>query len=110
MVAEFLVASDSRESDIDPQKVAIAKISGDRELDLDIILPTPRFSSIPVKEILDHNVDRIKELPKRTPPLGLRREEYDGNSGSEIENCRNGGREGTTVRWTRQSDLTLKVN
>ena len=51
-VAEFLVASDSRESDIDPQKVAIAKISGDRELDLDIILPTPRFSSIPVKEIL----------------------------------------------------------
>ena len=61
-VAEFLVASDSRESDVDPQKVAIAKISGDRELDLDIILPTPRFSSIPVKEILDHNVDRIKEL------------------------------------------------
>ena len=61
-VAEFLVASDSRESDADPQKVAIAKISGDRELDLDIILPTPRFSSIPVKEILDHNVDRIKEL------------------------------------------------
>ncbi|MCH1592304.1 MAG: DEAD/DEAH box helicase, partial [Candidatus Thalassarchaeaceae archaeon] len=75
-VAEFLVASDPRESDIhsqnddnesseleiQPQKVAIAKISGDRELDLDIILPSPRFSSIPVKEILDHNVDRIKEL------------------------------------------------
>ena len=61
-VAEFLVASDSRETDSEPQKVAIAKISGDRELDLDIILPTPRFSSIPVKEILDHNVDRIKEL------------------------------------------------
>ena len=61
-VAEFLVASDSRERDEEKQKVAIAKISGDRELDLDIILPTPRFSSTPVKEILDHNIDRIKEL------------------------------------------------
>ena len=61
-VAEFLVASDSRESDSEPQKVSIAKISGSRELDLDIILPTPRFTSIPVKEILDHNIDRIKEL------------------------------------------------
>ena len=61
-VAEFLVASDSREREEEKQKVAIAKISGDRELDLDIILPTPRFSSTPVKEILDHNIDRIKEL------------------------------------------------
>ena len=61
-VAEYLVASDSRDSDIDPQKVTIAKISGSRDLDLDIILPTPRFASTPIKEILDHNVDRIKEL------------------------------------------------
>ena len=61
-VAEFLVASDSRESDTEPQHVAIAKVSGSRRLDLDIILPTPRFSSLPVKEILDHNVDRIKEI------------------------------------------------
>ena len=61
-VAEFLVASDSRESDTEPQKIAIAKVSGARRLDLDIILPTPRFSSSPVKEILEHNVDRIKEI------------------------------------------------
>ena len=61
-VAEFLVASDSRESESGSQRVSIAKISGSRELDLDIILPTPRFTSIPVKEILDHNIDRIKEL------------------------------------------------
>ena len=62
-VAEFLVASESRRGGGSaPQKVSIAKISGSRELDLDIILPTPRFSSIPVKEILDHNIDRIKEL------------------------------------------------
>ncbi|MDP7002667.1 MAG: DEAD/DEAH box helicase [Candidatus Thalassarchaeaceae archaeon] len=61
-VAEFLVASDSRESEMDAQKISIAKISGSRELDLDILLPTPRFTSIPVKEILDHNIDRIKEL------------------------------------------------
>ena len=61
-VAEFLVASDSREDEGDVQRVSIAKISGSRKLDLDIILPTPRFTSIPVKEILDHNIDRIKEL------------------------------------------------
>ena len=60
-VAEYLVASDSRDSEIAPQKVTIAKISGSRELDLDIILSTPRFASTPIKEILDHNVDRIKE-------------------------------------------------
>ena len=61
-VAEYLVASDSRESDLEPQSVSIAKISGSRELDMDIILPNARFSSTPVKEILDHNIDRIKEL------------------------------------------------
>ena len=61
-VAEFLVASDPRESDMNPQRVSIAKISGAREIDMDILLPTARFSSTPVKEILDHNIDRIKEL------------------------------------------------
>ena len=61
-VAEFLVASDPRESDMNPQKISIAKVSGAREIDMDILLPTARFSSTPVKEILDHNIDRIKEL------------------------------------------------
>ena len=61
-VAEFLVASDSRERESSQQSVSIAKISGARELDLDIILPTRRFTSIPVKEVLDHNIERIKEL------------------------------------------------
>ena len=61
-VAEFLVASDSRESESEPQKVSIVKISGSRDLDLDIILPSPRFSSIPVKEILEKNIEVIKQL------------------------------------------------
>ena len=61
-VAEYLVASDSQESELGTQRVSIAKISGSRELDMDIILPTARFSSTPVKEVLDHNIDRIKEL------------------------------------------------
>ncbi len=61
-VAEYLVASDSRESDVDPQRVSIVNISGQRELDLDIILPTARFATTPVKEILEYNVSRIKEL------------------------------------------------
>ena len=59
-VAEFLVASDT--SDSDSKKVKIAKISGARRLDLDILLPTPRFTSVPVKELLDYNVDVIKDL------------------------------------------------
>ncbi len=42
--------------------VHIAKVSGSRELDLDIILPHERFSEIPIKQLLDHNVDVIKEL------------------------------------------------
>ena len=61
-VARVLVASDSREEQGNQQRVSIAKISGSRKLDLDIILPTPRFTTIPVKEVLDHNIDRIKEL------------------------------------------------
>ena len=59
-VAEFLVASDT--SDSDSKTVKIAKISGARRLDLDILLPTPRFTSVPVKELLDYNVDVIKDL------------------------------------------------
>ena len=49
-VAEYLVASDSRNIEKDPQKVSIAKISGSRDLDLDIILPTARFATTPVKK------------------------------------------------------------
>ena len=61
-VAEFLVASDPRESEDKKQSVTIAKISGSRKLDLDILLPTPRFTSTPVKEILEYNIEIIKEL------------------------------------------------
>ena len=38
-VAEYLVASDDRESRGEGQKVHIAKVSGSRDLDLDIIIP-----------------------------------------------------------------------
>ncbi|HJM13396.1 MAG TPA: DEAD/DEAH box helicase [Candidatus Thalassarchaeaceae archaeon] len=61
-VAEFLVASDTRGGGKETQQISIAKISGSRELDLDILLSTPRFTSIPVKEILEHNIELIKEL------------------------------------------------
>ncbi|HIA40377.1 MAG TPA: hypothetical protein EYN88_05840, partial [Candidatus Poseidoniales archaeon] len=43
-------------------RVCIAKVSGSRELDLDIILSHPRFSDLPVKTILEHNVEMIKDL------------------------------------------------
>ena len=73
-VAKFLVPvkADDRETeggapipkfdDEESSTVHIAKVSGARELDLDIILPHPKFSEVPVKKLLDHNVDIIKDL------------------------------------------------
>ncbi|MDP6856656.1 MAG: DEAD/DEAH box helicase, partial [Candidatus Thalassarchaeaceae archaeon] len=57
-VAEFLVSS-STSSD---SPVTIAHISGSRSLDLDILLPTDRFNHTAMKDILDRNVEVIKEL------------------------------------------------
>ena len=57
-VAEFLVSSDSGSN----SKVTIAHISGSRRLDLDILLPSDRFNNIAMKDILDRNVEIIKEL------------------------------------------------
>ncbi len=58
-VAKFLVPVGD-----DTDKVKIAKISGARELDLDIILPHVRFGdpTFDHKQILDANVDRILDL------------------------------------------------
>ncbi|MGB0787243.1 MAG: DEAD/DEAH box helicase, partial [Candidatus Poseidoniaceae archaeon] len=61
-VAEYLVASDDRESRGDGQKVHIAKVSGSRELDLDILLPHPKFSDLPVLKVLDENISVIADL------------------------------------------------
>ena len=57
-VAEFLVSSDSNSN----TPVTIAHISGSRRLDLDILLPTDRFNNTAMKDILDRNVEVIKEL------------------------------------------------
>ena len=57
-VAEFLVSSDSTSN----SNVTIAHISGSRRLDLDILLPSDRFNNIAMKDILDRNVEIIKEL------------------------------------------------
>ncbi len=48
----------------DSDEVKIAKISGARELDLDIILPHPRFGDPTVdhKQILDANVEKILDI------------------------------------------------
>ncbi|GIS45019.1 MAG: hypothetical protein Ct9H90mP16_20890 [Candidatus Poseidoniales archaeon] len=74
-VAKFLVPvkADDRDTeggnpipkfdDEESSTVHIAKVSGARELDLDIILPHPKFSEgFPLKKLLDHNVDIIKDL------------------------------------------------
>ncbi|MDP6889325.1 MAG: DEAD/DEAH box helicase [Candidatus Thalassarchaeaceae archaeon] len=73
-VAHFLVPAQSEDREIEggapvpkfddeeSSVVHIAKVSGVRELDLDIILPHPKFSEVPVKKLLDHNVDIIKDL------------------------------------------------
>ena len=56
-VAEYLVASDDGESRNDNQTVKIAKISGARELDLDILLCSPKFSDLSVMKVLEMNVE-----------------------------------------------------
>jgi len=58
-VARFLAPAGDEE-----QSVKIAKVSGARELDLDIILPHPRFGdpTFDHKQILDANVDNILDL------------------------------------------------
>ena len=61
-VAEYLVASDDRESRGENQGVKIAKISGSRELDLDILITHPKFSDVPVMKILESNVEAIADL------------------------------------------------
>jgi len=57
-VGRFLVPAGSDST------VYIAKVSGDRELDLDIILPHPRFSdpTFDYKQILAANIERILDL------------------------------------------------
>jgi ATP-dependent Lhr-like helicase len=61
-VAEYLVASDDRESRGEGQKVCIARISGSRELDLDILLSHPKFADQSVAKILESNVEVIADL------------------------------------------------
>ena len=61
-VAHFLVPSARGEGDGEGTPVKIAKVSGSRDLDLDILLPTARFNDTPVKKLLDHNVEVIQEL------------------------------------------------
>jgi ATP-dependent helicase Lhr and Lhr-like helicase len=61
-VAEYLVASDDRESRKANQTIKIAKISGARELDLDILLCSPKFNDLSVMKVLEMNVDMIADL------------------------------------------------
>ena len=51
-----------RFDDEDSEVIHIAKVSGTRVLDMDIILPHPKFNEVPVKQLLDHNVEIIKDL------------------------------------------------
>lgn len=61
-VAEYLVSSDDREARGQPTEVSIAKISGSRELDLDILITHPKFSDLPVMKILEYNIEAIADL------------------------------------------------
>ncbi len=79
-VAQYLVASDDRETRGDSLKVCIAKVSGSRELDLDIVIPSERdtegnvrfdaegkpipvkFYNLSDKEILEYEILEILDL------------------------------------------------
>ena len=61
-VAEYLVASDDQESRNSASSVSIAKVSGSRELDLDILITHKKFSDLAVMKILDANIEAIADL------------------------------------------------
>ena len=61
-VAEYLVSSDDSEARGRSSEVSIAKISGSRELDLDILITHPKFSDLPVMKILEYNIEAIADL------------------------------------------------
>ena len=60
-VAEYLVSSGDDEDGVGT-KVNIAKISGARELDLDILITDPKFSDLSVMKILEKNIEAIADL------------------------------------------------
>ena len=61
-VAQYLVSSDDRESRGQESHVCIAKVSGSRELDMDIIIPDNRFSDLSVMKVLEKNIEVIADL------------------------------------------------
>ena len=61
-VAEYLVSSDDREARGKPTSVSIAKISGSRELDLDILITHPKFSDLSMVKVLEYNIEAIADL------------------------------------------------
>ena len=61
-VAEYLVSSDDREARGQPTSVSIAKISGSRELDLDILITHPKFSDLSMVKVLEYNIEAIADL------------------------------------------------
>ena len=61
-VAEYLVASDDQETRNNSSKISIAKVSGSRELDLDIMITHKKFSDMAVMKILDSNIEAIADL------------------------------------------------
>ena len=58
-VAEYLVSSDDREARGQPTSVSIAKISGSRELDLDILITHPKFSDLSMAKVLEYNIEAV---------------------------------------------------
>ena len=60
-VAQYLVCDD-RESRGEESHVCIAKVSGSRELDMDIIIPDNRFSDLSVMKVLEKNIEVIADL------------------------------------------------
>ncbi|MEK9697438.1 MAG: DEAD/DEAH box helicase, partial [Candidatus Poseidoniales archaeon] len=61
-VAEYLISSQDETTRGKQNNVKIAKISGSRELDLDILITHQKFSDLPVLKILDSNVEAIADL------------------------------------------------
>ena len=79
-VAEYLVSSDDREARGQPTSVSIAKISGSRELDLDILITHPKFSDLSMVKVLEYNIEASRPHQCTYDHFGVRQhQKNDGN-------------------------------
>ena len=111
-VAEYLVSSDDREARGQPTSVSIAKISGSRELDLDILITHPKFSDLSMAKVLEYNIEAIADLisAHTTTLVFANTRKMTETIVQKLRPSWEIWSQGITVQWTKTYDLTSRRN